>query len=87
VIAVDPAYTSKCCSQCGAMFQDFDLSTRWVECPCGLSMDRDHNAAVNILNRALIQDRSDGTVTGNVVPLHLDSVRVQAQAFVRSPRL
>jgi putative transposase len=50
---VDPAYTSKCCSRCGAIFPDFDLSTRWVKCACGLSMDRDHNAAINILARML----------------------------------
>lgn len=49
---VNPAYTSKCCSNCGAMFQSFDLSTRWVECDCGLSMDRDRNAAINILRKA-----------------------------------
>jgi putative transposase len=49
---VNPAYTSKCCSACGQMFQDFDLSTRWVKCNCGLSLDRDHNAAINILKRA-----------------------------------
>ncbi len=52
VVAVDPAYTSKSCSNCGQVFQDFNLSTRWVECECGLSLDRDHNAALNILNRA-----------------------------------
>jgi putative transposase len=49
---VNPAYTSSCCSKCGTAFQDFDLSTRWVECVCGLSLDRDHNAAINILKRA-----------------------------------
>ncbi len=52
VIAVKPAYTSKCCSNCGVLFQDFDLSTRWVDCACGLSLDRDHNAAINILAKA-----------------------------------
>jgi len=52
VIAVNPAYTSKCCSNCGVLFQDFDLSTRWVDCACGLSLDRDHNAAINILAKA-----------------------------------
>jgi len=49
---VNPAYTSKCCSDCGAEFQDFSLSTRWVKCGCGLSLDRDHNAAINILRKA-----------------------------------
>jgi putative transposase len=51
VIAVPPAYTSKSCSGCGAIFEDLKLSTRWVKCCCGLSLDRDHNAAVNILRR------------------------------------
>jgi putative transposase len=50
---VNPAYTSKTCSCCGSLFQNFDLSTRWVEClHCGLSLDRDHNAAINILRKA-----------------------------------
>lgn len=52
IVFVNPAYTSRSCSKCGATFKDFNLSTRWVECECGLSLDRDHNAAINILNRA-----------------------------------
>jgi putative transposase len=52
VAAVDPAYTSKACSGCGQLFQGLDLSVRWVACDCGLSLDRDHNAALNILGRA-----------------------------------
>lgn len=80
---VDPAYTSKCCSQCGAVFQDFDLSTRWVRCACGLSLDRDHNAALNILRRA----GWDTPVPDNVAPLFAPSRGGQGQASVRSPRL
>jgi putative transposase len=80
---VDPAYTSKCCSTCGTIFQDFDLSTRWVECGCGLSLDRDHNAALNILNRA----GWDTPVPDNVEPLPPASARGQVHASVRSPRL
>lgn len=49
---INPAYTSRRCSNCRTPFPDFDLSTRWVECVCGLSLDRDHNAAINILNQA-----------------------------------
>ena len=73
VAFVDPAYTSKCCSACGAVFQDFDLSTRWVECDCGLSLDRDHNAALNILSRA-----------GWDTPVPDNVGRFQAHASVRS---
>ena len=49
---VRAAYTSKTCSHCGAIFENLTLSDRWVECACGLSLDRDHNAAVNILCRS-----------------------------------
>jgi putative transposase len=52
VILVDPAYTSKTCSACGRRFDHLTLADRWVVCPCGLSLDRDHNAARNIRNRA-----------------------------------
>lgn len=52
VLLVDPRYTSKTCSQCGQVFESLSLSDRWITCGCGLSMDRDHNAAVNILKRA-----------------------------------
>ncbi len=49
---VNPAHTSKTCSQCGYVFETLTLSDRWVQCDCGLSLDRDHNAALNILDRA-----------------------------------
>ncbi len=48
---VPAAYTSKTCSRCGTIFENLTLSNRWVECGCGLSLDRDHNAAINILCR------------------------------------
>ncbi len=46
---VAPAYTSKTCSACGSVFADLTLADRWVNCACGLSLDRDENAALNIL--------------------------------------
>lgn len=52
VVLVDPRYTSKSCSQCGHIFESLSLKDRWVTCACGLSLDRDHNAAINILKRA-----------------------------------
>jgi putative transposase len=54
VVLVNPAYTSKTCSRCGAMFDGLTLADRHVSCSCGLSLDRDHNAALNILHAALI---------------------------------
>jgi putative transposase len=42
--------SSKTCSRCGHK-QDMPLNVRVYDCPdCGLSMDRDLNAAINILN-------------------------------------
>jgi len=56
VLAVNPAYTSQDCSGCGYRPDGLEgrtkkkLSDRWHLCPmCGLSVDRDTNAAVNIL--------------------------------------
>jgi len=49
---VPAAYTSKTCSACGVIFETLTLSDRWVSCECGLSLDRDHNAAKNILCRS-----------------------------------
>ncbi len=49
VEAVNPAYTSQDCSGCGARIQK-SLSVRTHVCPnCGLILDRDENAARNIL--------------------------------------
>lgn len=49
VVLVNPSFTSKTCCSCGVLFSDFSLADRWIECSCGLSMDRDVNAALNIL--------------------------------------
>ena len=48
VVKVNPAYTSQTCSRCGYR-QKMPLSNRTFQCPCcSLSLDRDHNAAINI---------------------------------------
>jgi putative transposase len=48
VIAVHPADTSQVCSGCGALVQK-SLSVRTHLCPsCGLVLDRDENAAINM---------------------------------------
>lgn len=48
VVLVDPRNTSQQCSACGAIVPK-DLSERIHHCSCGLTLDRDHNAALNIL--------------------------------------
>jgi putative transposase len=53
VVFVDPRDTSKMCSRCGNIRKDLTLWDRTYACPnCGLSTDRDVNAACNILIRA-----------------------------------
>ncbi len=55
VIAVAPHYTSQKCSSCGVIVRK-TLSTRTHKCnSCGHVQDRDHNAAINILKKALQQ--------------------------------
>jgi putative transposase len=58
----DPRNTSQMCSRCGSIVKK-DLSVRYHNCPyCGLNIDRDINAAINILDLAL------RTVTDGVNP-------------------
>jgi putative transposase len=48
VLKVNPRYTSQVCSQCGTVRKKF-LEERWHSCACGCELDRDTNAAINIL--------------------------------------
>ena len=53
IIAVEPAFTSQDCSACGTRVKK-SLSVRTHICSgCGMVLDRDHNASINILARAL----------------------------------
>jgi len=52
VFAVNPSGTSQDCSSCGVKVPK-KLHERWHNCPnCKCSLDRDHNAAKNIKNKA-----------------------------------
>ncbi len=58
VARVPPNDTSQKCSGCQRMVPK-DLSVRWHSCPhCGTELDRDHNAALNILRR--YREQKDG---------------------------
>jgi len=53
VVPVSAHNTSQDCSNCGEKVPK-KLHIRWHDCPhCGCSLDRDHNAAINIKNRAV----------------------------------
>ena len=66
VIFVNPAYTSQLCSSCRIIVTK-DLSIREHICPnCGLMLSRDHNAAINILNRGLgLQTEAGNSLKSN----------------------
>jgi putative transposase len=83
VIAVEPAFTSQDCSACGTRVQK-SLSVRTHVCSgCGLVLDRDHNAARNILAKAL--DRTGGQ-SGTGTPESVQNASGQTTATRRSTR-
>jgi len=54
VIKVSPKNTSKKCARCGYINKKLFLKDRIFKCPkCRLEIDRDYNAALNILNAGL----------------------------------
>ncbi|MDK0884838.1 zinc ribbon domain-containing protein, partial [Clostridium perfringens] len=42
--------SSKTCSNCGKVNKDLKLSDRIYRCNCGLAIDRDLNASINLKN-------------------------------------
>lgn len=58
VIAVNPQYTSQQCSSCGNIVKK-TLSVRTHICSCGCVLDRDENAAKNILQKANTVGRTE----------------------------
>ena len=66
LVFADPWYpSSKTCSGCGRVESDLKLSDRVFRCECGLVIDRDLNAAINLRN--LILPR----VTREVTPVEI----------------
>jgi putative transposase len=63
VLEVNPAGTSQTCAACGEHVPK-RLAVRWHSCPyCGCELHRDHNAALNILQKG------GGTAFGEALPL------------------
>ena len=49
LVVADRFYpSSKTCSQCGEVKKDLKLKDRVYKCSCGLSIDRDLNASINL---------------------------------------
>ena len=63
VVSVAPQYTSQDCSACGNTVKK-SLSTRTYICSWGAVLDRDHNAARNILAKGLRQARINLNTVG-----------------------
>ncbi|MBD2485909.1 RNA-guided endonuclease TnpB family protein, partial [Planktothrix sp. FACHB-1365] len=90
-VAVNPAYTSQNCSSCGTTVKK-SLSTRTHICQCGFVLDRDWNAAINILNLALgttghvgtwiLNPNASGdlasTLVGAILPEQVESVNEES---------
>lgn len=54
LIKVDPRFTTQACSSCGAIVPK-TLSVRTHDCQhCGTLLDRDHNAALNVLRKGVL---------------------------------
>jgi putative transposase len=74
-IAVNPAHTSQRCSACGVIVVK-SLSTRRHACACGCFMDRDENAAINILRLGIstaLRLSSGATSTRQVATGHVET--------------
>ena len=55
LIVADRFYpSSKTCSQCGKIKKDLKLSDRVYRCSCGLTIDRDLNASINLSKYKLV---------------------------------
>ena len=66
LVKVNPKNTTQNCSRCGNRVYK-QMWVRTHKCPaCGLVIDRDHNAAINILNKALLEVPS---VRGELTPV------------------
>ena len=63
VLQVDPRYSSQVCSGCGQVRKK-TLDERWHSCDCGTELDRDHNAAINILRLGRSQQAAHLCVSG-----------------------
>ena len=79
VVKVEPRGTSQQCSQCGNIVPK-KLWDRVHACSCGLTIDRDINAAINILKRGLGQELPE------VTPVEIEPLPFQASSVIEAGR-
>ncbi len=82
VVLVDPMHTSQKCSKCGNIKDDMKLSDRIYHCGvCGLAMDRDLNAAINIRNMGLTKI---GRGTPEFTPVEIGALPGRATSVIET---
>lgn len=75
--------TSKVCNECGQIHK-IDLKQRWMNCDCGASLHRDHNAAINILSSGLHLLKSNTVGITEIKACEDMNNQLIGQAFARS---
>lgn len=69
VVIVDRFYpSSKTCSRCGSIKKELSLKERIYKCECGLEMDRDLNASINLKNKI-------GRASVEFTPVEITAIR------------
>jgi putative transposase len=84
LIQVSPRGTSQTCSACGRIVAK-TLDVRRHICSCGLDIDRDHNAAINILQRALLAPCGAGSCNRPAVKRRVCRKRLPSCATSLNP--
>lgn len=81
VVAVNPAYTSQRCSECGHVEKDNRVSQAEFRClSCGFEINADLNAAINILEAGSCPDSTNNACGADVSRSNL---RVRPQSAVK----
>jgi putative transposase len=85
LIFVDPKNTSKKCSKCGKIKEELLLSDRVYNCNCGLKIDRDYNASLNILKKGLnlfnLENKKDRSYPVSLI--NIESLDLSSQEMVK----
>ncbi|BCS93022.1 transposase [Metallosphaera javensis (ex Sakai et al. 2022)] len=84
VLRLNPAYSSQTCSRCGKK-HSLSLSDRVITCQCGLVLDRDLNASLNLLRRAGWEPPVE-PVEIRPLPWQASSMKQEAPPFTVLPK-